>query len=204
MARRNDHSRDELTTMALEAAEKIVNDEGPQALTARAVAKAIGYSPGTLYLVFRNLDDLVFHLNARTLDELGETLIEAVAWAEGPSETLRVLARAYIRFARDNPHRWNLVFTHQLANNETVPAFYQSRVDTLFAGVEEVLAPLGTGSLAHAASSARALWGGVHGICALGLTGKLRLAGGASMELLSDELVNNFLTGYMHEHDQVN
>ncbi len=203
MARRSDHSREELTNMALEAAERIVSNDGPQALTARAVATAIGYSPGTLYLVFRNLDDLVFHLNARTLDELGEKLYEAVAWAEGPNETLRVLARAYIRFARDNPHRWNLVFTHHLSEAETAPAFYQSRIDTLFAGVEEVLAPLGTESLTHAASSARALWGGVHGICALGLTGKLRLAGGASMESLADTLVNNFLIGYMHEHDQV-
>ena len=202
MARRSDHSREELTEMALAASARIVAKKGSQALTARAVAAAIGYSPGTLYLVFHNLDDLIFHLNARTLDELGEKLYEAATWAEGPGETLRVLARAYIRFARDNPHRWNLVFTHHLADTETAPAFYQSRVDTLFSGVEEVLAPLGAGSLAHAASSARALWGGVHGICALGLNGKLRLAGGVSMESLADILVNNFLTGYMHGHDQ--
>lgn len=38
--------------MALEAARRIVREEGLGALTARRVAGAIGYSPGTLYLVF--------------------------------------------------------------------------------------------------------------------------------------------------------
>ena len=39
-------------------------------LTARKVAQAIGYAPGTLYNLFRNRDEMILHLNGRTLDRL--------------------------------------------------------------------------------------------------------------------------------------
>ena len=53
MARRSDHSREELREMAITAAEQIVVEQGYEGLSARKVAAAIGYTVGTLYLVFR-------------------------------------------------------------------------------------------------------------------------------------------------------
>ena len=70
MARRSDHSREELREMALSAAEQIVVEQGYEGLSARKVASAIGYTVGTLYLVFENIDDLILNINARTLDRL--------------------------------------------------------------------------------------------------------------------------------------
>jgi AcrR family transcriptional regulator len=58
MARRSDHSRDELYNLAMTAARDIVRREGMAALTARGLATAIGYSPGTLYNLFDSLDEL--------------------------------------------------------------------------------------------------------------------------------------------------
>ena len=74
MGRRSDHSRDELYTMALAAARKIAEKEGLRGLTARRIAREIGYTVGTLYNLFDNLDGLIVHLNGTTLD----TLYEAV------------------------------------------------------------------------------------------------------------------------------
>ena len=42
MARRNDHSRDELRRMSLEAAETILAGEGAGALSVRRIAQSIG------------------------------------------------------------------------------------------------------------------------------------------------------------------
>lgn len=39
-------------------------------ITARRIATNIGYSPGTLYNVFVNLEDLIVQLNIDTLNEL--------------------------------------------------------------------------------------------------------------------------------------
>ncbi len=70
MARRSDHSRDELYDMALEAARQIAEKEGLRGLKARGIAREIGYTIGTLYNLFEDLDDLIVHLNGRTLDAL--------------------------------------------------------------------------------------------------------------------------------------
>lgn len=196
MARRNDHSRDELRRMALDAAGRLVAEEGPRALTARAVAGAMGYSAGTLYLVFRNLDDLILQLNARTLEELGAALYDAAGEAAGPEDALRAMGRAYLGFARAHPHRFRLVFDHRLPEGEAAPAFYQERVDALFGAVEAALAPLSAASMGQVAAAARALWGGVHGIVDLGLGDKLRLAGGLTMEALAGRLIDTFISGY--------
>ena len=74
MARRNDHSREELYQLALGAARDIAEAEGLRGLTARRIAAEIGYSVGTLYNVFVNLDDLIIHLNGSTLDQLYKAL----------------------------------------------------------------------------------------------------------------------------------
>ena len=69
MARRNDHSREQIQQMAIAAAISILNEEGLANLSTRKVASEIGYTVGTLYLVFRNLNELLLHVNAATLDE---------------------------------------------------------------------------------------------------------------------------------------
>ena len=74
MGRRSEHSRDQIAGMALEAASRLVQAHGLSGLSARRIAAEIGYTPGTLYLVFRNLDELILHLNGTTLDALFQRL----------------------------------------------------------------------------------------------------------------------------------
>ena len=74
MARRSDHSREELRAMALKAGREIIMEQGVKNLTTRAVAKRMGYSPGTLYMLFENADDLKFAINVGTLVELRHRL----------------------------------------------------------------------------------------------------------------------------------
>ncbi len=99
MARRSDHTRAELHDMALGAARSIVTADGLAGLSTRRVAKAIGYSAGTLYQLFADLDDLIFHLNATTLDALFAACRGADLDAS-PESALTELARRYIRLRR--------------------------------------------------------------------------------------------------------
>ena len=68
MARRSDHSREELYALILDSARSIVEEDGFSGLTARRVASSIGYAPGTIYNLFSNLDDLILHLRGKVLD----------------------------------------------------------------------------------------------------------------------------------------
>jgi AcrR family transcriptional regulator len=197
MARRNDHSREEIQAMAIEAAIRILNEESPGSLSTRKVAKSIGYTVGTLYLVFKNLDELILKVNAATLDEL-ESAIEAVSQDQpDPISTLKAMALAYLHYAQDHFARWSLLFTHQLPTDQPVPNWFDAKVAAVF---EKVQAPLHE---IHpdcdeqtCLQAAREIWSGVHGACDLGLKGKLSLGGEFKADLLVESLIENYLVGF--------
>jgi AcrR family transcriptional regulator len=197
MARRSDHSREELREMAITAAEQIVVEQGYEGLSARKVATAIGYTVGTLYLVFENLDDLILHINARTLDRLHAHMIESQAQCGDASDCLLQLGQVYIRFADEDPHRWAMVFEHRFSEDQVVPAWFQEKIARMFALVEEGLEPLAEQHTRNEVTQAsRALWGGVHGICILALAGNLGVAGVDSVQDLTKTLITNYLKGF--------
>ena len=145
MARRSDHSREEIREMALDAAENIVVEQGFEGLSARKVAKAIGYTVGTLYLVFENIDDLILQINARTLDRLYADMAKTQAIASDGRERMLQLGQVYIRFADEDPHRWSMIFEHRLAEGRELPEWYREKIARMFAIVEEALMPLAAG-----------------------------------------------------------
>jgi AcrR family transcriptional regulator len=197
MARRSDHSREELREMALAAAEQIVSEQGYEALSARKVATAIGYTVGTLYLVFENIDDLVLQVNARTLDRLHRRMRRVKRRADDPAGYVVRLGDTYLRFANGDPHRWAMVFEHRLADGREVPAWYQQKVTRMFALIEQGLESFGRGhSAAEMTQAARAIWGGVHGICILAISDNLGIAGVDSVQRLTESLIRNYLQGF--------
>jgi len=197
MGRRSDHSRDEIREMALSAAERILAEEGVASLTTRKVAAAIGYTVGSLYLVFENLDDLILHVNGRTLDELYRSLQATAAECDEPRACLEALGFTYIRFAAEHGSRWRVMFNHRLAHGESLPPWYRNKVMCMFALVEQQLgAQAPRRSAQDIALAARALWSGVHGICVLHLGGSLDTAGIDSLHALVDSLIANYLTGF--------
>jgi len=182
--------------MALRAAEQILADEGSAALSTRRVAGAIGYTAGTLYLVFRNLDDLILQVNARTLDDLQARMIEQTNLAsEGLARVLAV-ARAYLNFALERPHRWTLVYEHRLPAEEPTPEWYLEKVSLVFQLLERMLRPvLEDSSEAEVSTAARVIWTGVHGIAVLTVSHRLHVVGPVSPEALVESLVVHYLKG---------
>lgn len=199
MARRSDHSREEIREMALSAAEKIVREQGYKGFSARKVAGAIGYTVGTLYLVFDNLDDLILQVNGRTLDRLHAQMVQEQAHCEQATERLLQLGHSYIRFANQDPRCWELIFEHRFHDGEEMPEWFRLKVARMFALVEAGLKPLaGHRSSREIAQAAAALWSGVHGICILAITEKLDVAGVDSVQDLTQFLMGNFLKGFIN------
>ncbi|MCP5441744.1 MAG: TetR/AcrR family transcriptional regulator [Chromatiaceae bacterium] len=198
MARRSDHSRDQIHEMALSATERIVGEQGYQGLSARKVAGAIGYTVGTLYLVFDNLDDLILQVNGRTLDRLYARMVQEQAKQKQAKERLLQLGHSYIQFACEEPHTWQMIFEHRLTGEREIPEWFQLKVARMFALVETGLEPLAAQhSPGEIALAARALWSGVHGVCILAVSDKLDVVGVESVQNLTDLLVGNFLKGFM-------
>jgi len=201
MARRSDHSREEIKEMALDAAATILEEQGSKKLTARNVATAIGYTVGTLYLVFKNLDDLVLHLNGRTLDEMHDWLQQRNDPDATPQQQLQTFADAYIDYASTHTDRWNLLFESIAGEDDNLPDWYLQRLGKLFGQIESALTPLAKPNSGDATvQAARVLWAGVHGICTLKIRHRLDLAGGQSTQQMAEMLINNFLNGFSASH----
>lgn len=208
MARRSDHSREELRELALSAAEAILAEEGLAGLSTRKVAQRMGYTVGTLYLVFQNLDHLILLVNARTLERLRVRLDAGLSSAGGvdPADRIQALCQAYYQFARQHLPLWRLVFEHRLPPAEPLPAWFEDRVGELLDMVSQELARLlDTQTPAEIRLAARTLWGSVHGICVLALGDKLSVGGEpVAAEQLIDSLVANYLAGLGHSRTSLN
>ncbi|MFB1490534.1 MULTISPECIES: TetR/AcrR family transcriptional regulator [unclassified Thiocapsa] len=196
MGRRGEHSKDELATMALDAAVALLEVEGPERLTTRAVAGRIGYTVGSLYFVFRNREDLILQVNERTLDELRVHITAALADVTEARVSLLAMGRAYLAFASAHPTRWRLIFEHARAPGSDLPESLVRKIEAFFLQVAESIAALNPwASPAEVRRSAQSLWGGVHGITVLALTGKLAIGGDAPAEVLTAELIGRYLDG---------
>ncbi|MDD5410265.1 MAG: TetR/AcrR family transcriptional regulator [Methylobacter sp.] len=192
MARRSEHSLEEIRTMVLNAAEAIVINEGYSALTVRRIAREIGYTVGSIYMVFNNMADLVMHIKARTLDDIAVQLQQVQDCA--PGQCIAELARIYLSYASHNFNQWNMVFVQ----DAEIPEWYQEKVDHVFSRVEAQFAKLAPQcSAQQSKQAARVLWSGVHGICILSLLGKRDVAGIKDVENDILLLVECFIGGWV-------
>lgn len=200
MGRRSDHSRDEIHQLALQAAESLVAEGGFQALSARKVASRIGYTVGTLYLVFDNLEDLVWQLNGRTLDALHQRLVDRAARGGSGEAALKQLALTYIEFAQTQTARWGMLFEYAGGSGGDLPGWYQEKLGRVFGLVEQALQATLAGCDPNTVRRAsRVLWASVHGICTLKIRQRLDLAGGQTTEEMTQMLIENFLAGMQQQ-----
>jgi len=199
MARRSDHNREELKELILSSAAQIIENEGSQGLTARKIAKDIGYTPGTLYNVFPSMDGIIITLNAQTLDALLAALNDELCInpKKSPLSNMKTMARTYHQFAEDNSQRWLLLFSHQLPDGEEVPDWMREKIYGLFQPLENLLEPYFTNRQSKARTlAARSLWASIHGMCFLHSTGKLPLVHDKDpLSPMTDTLIENFVAG---------
>lgn len=171
MARRKDHSREELKEMILETAYKIVGEEGYSALTARRIAGDIGYAPGTIYNLFESMDALVLHLNILTMQNLYAVLNKTKDGQE-TGKALNDMAKRYYAFSQDHKNHWLMLFQNQAPEGGEYPEWFSNEVAKIFEPLEGILA-------AHYSNqkdlkmAARGLWASMHGIIYLEATGKI-------------------------------
>jgi len=200
MARRNDHSREEIQGMAIDATRTLIFSEGLEGVSARKVAQKIGYTVGTLYQNFENIHELILHANAFSLTQLLNQL-EAVYDTE-PRPLMRIilLSNSYLNFGQQYERQWAAIFRHTLPRGYVMPDWYQARIDALFSVIERAvreLAPQREKKQIQLAS--RALWSGVHGICLLHIGNKLYSDSIATPQLLMQSLVTNYLNSWVKE-----
>ena len=212
MGRRSEHSRDELRTLIIDAALELIKEQGSGSVTARQIAKSIGYTPGMLYAVFKNQHDIFLHVNLCTLESLQQHCINSCRNQPDPAKRLLLLGKAYWSFASEHTHQFDLLFARHESQDAEIPPALPVRVQALFALVETALVELLSPSdkdpdKDQVALGARALWSGVHGATELGLSdlfffspenSKTHAPNAAQQsEQVIDTLIQQFVAGWL-------
>ena len=195
MARRKDHAPEELKALIHQAAKKIIYTKGLQYLTARHLAKAIGYTPGTIYNFYRAMDALVAEVNYDTLGRLEQAC--RAAMENRPQHGLarvKALAYAYVDFSRENIHAWETLFSGARMDTKSnrMPKPYQQKVSALFRLIEDTLCDCLRLPQTEAQRDARLLWASLHGITVLTLDGRLKWAGVDKSHPIIDRLLEKY------------
>jgi len=97
----------------LDAGLAIVAERGDAShVTIRAVTKGAGVSPTAFYLHFASRDELVGALRGRGFEDFRSVLADASAsGGDDPVARLREAGLAYVRFARERPNVYALIFS---------------------------------------------------------------------------------------------
>jgi AcrR family transcriptional regulator len=90
------------------AAERILEREGPQALSLRAVAREAGVSPAAPYHHFKDKSDLLNAIAEAGFQALGEAIKGAVA--ADTAAKMTTMGVAYVKFARENPALYRVMY----------------------------------------------------------------------------------------------
>ena len=195
MARRNDHSRDEIKKMAIDAGIAVIEEEGFHDFSIRKVAKRIGYTVGTLYNVFENYNDLLFHINGSTLDKITDQVQHNLSEDMEDLEALKTIGFTYLDYAINNRNLWIALVEYRRPDRVDIPEWYQKKVDNAFAISIKYILPFANNNLDGAIHVSRVLWGGVHGICILGLTGRIGELDNEMVKNKVSDLIENYLYG---------
>jgi AcrR family transcriptional regulator len=109
-----------LRAVLLEAATELLAErENPEEVSVRAVTARAGVSPTALYLHFEGREELVRTVSEECFAELGEELRAAAEEAgDDPRARLKAMGHAYLRFARERPGHYAVLFARHVTDPE--------------------------------------------------------------------------------------
>lgn len=206
MARRQDHSHDEIRLMAIEAVEALLQQEPLSALSLRRVAASIGYAPSTLIKVFGNFHYLLLAVAARQLALLEASFATATKTL-APADALSAMVSAYGELAEASQSLFSLIFELRMPDEAPLPEAHSALIERVLFHPEACVSALFPSLSAELArSQTRLLWAAIHGLVILSLQDKLFLANQSLSKLLIVQLENqiNAIEALTNHHREVN
>lgn len=175
----------DLRERLLDEAITILEAEGPDALTLRAVAGAAGVSHMAPYRHFADKEALLAAIAERGFRALSAVMGEAGKAGQDLLSQLRAVGLAYLAFARRRPALYRLMFGPAMAGKPQYAALAQAGGEAFMHCADAVAAILRErGAMADAEPRALAVatWALVHGLAMLLIDGRLVLPDGSGEE----------------------
>ncbi|WP_266363542.1 TetR/AcrR family transcriptional regulator [Tellurirhabdus rosea] len=178
IAERKEREKEEMKRRILDAAQQLFLENGYEKVSIRNIADAIEYSPATIYLYFKDKNELLFALHQEAFHTL--TLkFQEVFQEKDPYQRLVSMGRTYVQFAVENPEMFDLMFImtapiDALECREDI--WTEGRVAFgLLVQVVQSCIDAGVFKTQDAEAAALMIWSGIHGYTALFLRKRLSM-----------------------------
>jgi len=150
---------------------RLVQKEGDERLSLRAIGREVGVSHAALYHHFPDRESLLASVAAGGFTGLRQAMLERAQSCDGPPlARLQEAGVAYVLFACDNPHLYRLMFSGRITDRARFPEL-QTAAEGAYAALGRLLGQIGDepetdeDQADHPAS--RAAWATVHGLAML-------------------------------------
>ncbi|SEN44602.1 transcriptional regulator, TetR family [bacterium A37T11] len=178
---RKERHREDLRQAILDAAKKLFMKHGYEATTIRKIAAEIEFSPTTIYLYYKDKNDILYALQKEGFILLGKSF-HPLMQVDDPYERLKAMGRTFIQFSLENSEFYELMFVMKepLLNLDTFCVNGQdvdweegiAAFDFLLHTVED-LQRIGYFKGQDTKIISLWIWATVHGLCTLQMHGHL-------------------------------
>lgn len=200
---RKEREKVEMRDRILQTAYQLFLDKGFEQISIRNLAEAIEYSPATIYLYFKDKNEIVHALHQDGFRLLNERF-QPFAKISNPFQRLSEMGKAYIKFATTNPGVYELLFMksepmEHLANCKTDE---WKEGDRAFDGLLQTVKQCQDEGYFKDLDPHRhsmMIWCFIHGLCSLRISGHLghvkeSRENGMNLDTLMEDTYQNFET----------
>jgi AcrR family transcriptional regulator len=173
---RKEKQKQEIRTLILEASMKLFVEEGFSKVSVRKIAERIQYSPTTLYLYFKDKNEILFYCCESGFEKMLAQNI-ALSLISDPIERLHQMGVNYLNFGLENPEYYDLMFIQDapMSALHDMGAGW-SRGDQSLESLKMIVQDAMEKGLlvsAKVETVAMAVWGMVHGLVSLAIRQRL-------------------------------
>lgn len=173
---RKEREKQEMKRLIIDASMRMFLEEGYEKTSIRNIADKIEYSPGTIYLYYKDKDELLHDVQREAFDRLLQTLREK-APSKSPAKRLEQIALAYIEFGHAQPDLYDLMFIIRAPMNKVEEKGWlngKSCFGYLMACVEECVAKKLI-RFTDPRAAALSVWSMCHGLVSLNVRCRMKV-----------------------------
>lgn len=189
---RKEREKQEMRKLIISAAMEMFVKDGFDKTSIRNIADKIEYSPATIYLYYKDKDELLYEVQGQAFMELYTAFSRDVT-ATDPLERLKQLLRSYITFGFKHPDLYDLMFILRSPMNAVENDWpncdeaYGYLTDTLDKCIDQL-------RYENAKVAALSIWALGHGLISLFIRERVKV-----MNLPDDE-IRNVIDATVEEH----
>lgn len=192
---RKERDKGEMKKRITDAAMRMFLEDGYAKTSIRNIAEAIEYSPGTIYLYYKDKDELLYEVQRQAFVQLVNAF-KTHATSTDPLKRLEQLGKTYVSFGLNNPELYDLMFIIRAPMNVDCEIHDENGGECFSYLVANLKECMDKGLLVFQdpVQAALQVWSMMHGLVSLNIRSRLKIV------LTDEETVQPILNKAIDEY----